>query len=61
LSEDFVDEQEKIREKRGGGAVDDEDSMDVDDGEDGGTHVSLAKILFLTCDVCPYCGGKFIG
>jgi hypothetical protein len=64
LSEDFVEEQEKVREKRGveTGAVEEGDEMDVDDADDGGEeHVSLAKILFQACDVCIYCGGKFIG
>lgn len=29
------------------------------DGKD--LAVSLAKILYLACDVCIYCGGKFVG
>ena len=27
----------------------------------GVSSVSLARILFLACDVCIYCGGKFVG
>lgn len=23
--------------------------------------VSLARVLFLSCDACIYCGGKFVG
>jgi hypothetical protein len=63
LSEDFVEEQEKNGEKRGGdtGAGRAGEEMDVDGGEDGGDIVSLAKVLFQACDVCVYCGGKFIG
>jgi len=30
-------------------------------GKDWASPLSLAKILFLACDVCIYCGGKFVG
>ncbi|KAI4644284.1 hypothetical protein J4E93_006184 [Alternaria ventricosa] len=43
----------------------DQESNDSDDGDDVYERrelpVTLARILFLACDACIYCGGKFIG
>jgi hypothetical protein len=52
----------------------DVDAMDVEEGQEGQANreldantgvrqlpVSLARLLFLACDVCIYCGGKFVG
>ncbi|KAF2853684.1 hypothetical protein T440DRAFT_496566 [Plenodomus tracheiphilus IPT5] len=45
-----------------------QDSQGIDVGEevatkenDQGIPLTLAKILFLACDACIYCGGKFVG
>lgn len=29
--------------------------------DDGRAPITLARILFAACDVCIYCGGKFVG
>lgn len=39
------------------------ENMKEASGHDGGgdTGVTLAEILFFACDVCIYCGGKYVG
>jgi hypothetical protein len=45
--------------------VEDQESDDSDDEDDVYERrelpVTLARVLFLACDVCIYCGGKFVG
>lgn len=59
-TEDVADSQDDDRHvensqttKTGGDQVDDDD----DDDE----SITLARVLFLACDACIYCGGKFVG
>jgi hypothetical protein len=72
LSEEFVAAQEVENEKQvvgcnGAEETQEQLTSDVVRGRisdtEGGTDtrpVTLAKVLFLGCDVCIYCGGKFV-
>ena len=61
-----VDEEGSSDQEGGEQAmVVDQESDDSDDEDDlyerKELPVTLARVLFLACDVCIYCGGKFIG
>ncbi|KAF2807711.1 uncharacterized protein BDZ99DRAFT_420176 [Mytilinidion resinicola] len=69
LKEEYIAREDQASQDRDGLGGGDEGDQELPDAPDvlsasvsgNSKQMSLARILFSACDVCVYCGGKFVG